>query len=113
MPPSAKPQERPGSLQEVLSGTTFSYRPSLFHGLRISPCRSKFLTMLQATPRCSRSCRERSHAVDPPGPHAREGVRGIFKYNKSVEFERPICIQNGGAGGQDRTVDTRFFSRAN
>jgi hypothetical protein len=25
------------------------------------------------------------------------------------ESERLICIQNGGAEGQDRTVDTRFF----
>src|ERR1700688_3747628 len=32
---------------------------------------------------------------------------------KSVEFGRSIRIQGTGAEGQDRTVDTRFFSRAN
>ena len=69
MPPSARPQTRPGSLQEVLlSGTTSSYRPSLFHGLRISRMPTQAFDHVADYPTMQSALWERSHAVDPPGP---------------------------------------------
>jgi hypothetical protein len=82
MPPSARPQKRPGSLQEVLlSGTTSSYRPSLFDGLRISRRPTQGSDHGAHYPRCGRSRGGTEPRPNPPGPQYLVPLRAV-SYSK-------------------------------